>query len=133
MQPAPLSTEDQALIGLNTQIAEAENQRKADFLDKILSEALRFRRASGVVVDKATYLADLKDPSNTYDYNVPEDVTPQIYECLAIVTLRVRAKGTRGGKPFEGIFRNVRIFLNEPGKEPKWQLHFWFNVKVENP
>jgi hypothetical protein len=133
MQTTPLSTEDPALLDLNTRIAEAESQRKADFLDKVLSEALRFRRASGVVVDKATYIADLKDPGNSYEYNVPENVTAQIYESLAVVTLLVRAKGTRGSKPFEGIFRNVRIFLNEPGKDPQWQLHFWFNVKVENP
>jgi hypothetical protein len=133
MQPTPLSTENQALLELNTQIAEAESQRKADFLDKVLSEALRFRRASGVVVDKATYLNDLKDPGNTYEYNVPEDVTPEIYGSLAVVTLLVRAKGTRAGKPFEGTFRNVRIFLNEPGKDSHWQLHSWFNVKVENP
>jgi hypothetical protein len=80
MQPTRLPTEDQALIELNTQIAEAENQRKADFLDKVLSEALRFRRASGVVVDKATYLADLKDPSNTYDYKSLRTLRPRSTE-----------------------------------------------------
>jgi hypothetical protein len=34
------------------------------------------------------------------------------------------------GKPLDGAFRNVRIFLREPDKVPQWQLHSWFNVKV---
>jgi hypothetical protein len=39
----------------------------------------------------------------------------------------------RGGNKLDSSFRNIRRFLKEAGKQPQWQLHFWFNVKVENP
>ena len=54
----------------------------------------------------------------------------QVYEELAVVTLLVDAKGTREGKPFEGLYRNIRIFVKEPNLTPGWQLHSRFNVKV---
>lgn len=133
MQPTSPFVGDQTLILLNIRIGDAERQRDADFLSSLLSDALQFRRANGSIVDKSTYLKDLKDPGNTYEYLVSEDVAAQIYEGAALVTLRVRAKGTRGSKPFEGIFRNIRIFLREPDKKPEWQLHSWFNVRIDNP
>src|SRR5437016_4973474 len=107
MQPTSSFAGDQALIALNIGIGDAERQRDADFLSGLLSDALQFRRANGSIVDKSTYLRDLKDPCNNYEYLVSEDVAAQIYEGAAVVTLRVRAKGTRESKPFEGIFLNI--------------------------
>jgi hypothetical protein len=133
MQPTPQPAAEQELINLNMDIGEAEKQRDSDFLGSVLSDALKFRRANGTIVDKSTYLDDLQKPDNTYEYLISEDIEVQVYERVAVVTLRVRAKGTRVAKPFEGIFRNVRIFLKEQDKKPAWQLHFWFNVRIENP
>ena len=59
-----------------------------------------------------------------------EMLSPRVYEDVGVVTLLVDAKGMREGKPFEGVFRNIRIFIRERDKEPQWQLHSWFNVKV---
>lgn len=30
------------------------------------------------------------------------------------------------GKPFDDVFRNIRILVQEPDKHPQWQLHNWF-------
>lgn len=132
MQHNSKTTNHQELVNLTMKIGEAEKQWDCEFLGSVLSDTFKFRRASGEIVDKSTYLDDLQKPGNTYEYLVSEDIEDQVYEGVAIVALRVRAKGTRGTKPFEGTFRNIRIFLKEPDRKPAWQLHFWFNVRIEN-
>ena len=127
-----MNTPEQDLIDLNIKIGEAETQRDEGFLSGILADDLRFRRANGAIVEKATYLADLQDLNNTFEYLHSKDVQAIVYENTAIVTLRVQAKGTRGGKPFEGTFRNIRLFLNQPDKQPAWQCYMWFNARIQD-
>jgi hypothetical protein len=93
-----------------------------------VADDLSFRRANGAIVDKAAYLAGIQDPDNTYEYLHSEDVQASVYETTAVVSLRVRAKGMRGGAPFEGTFRNIRVFL----RQPAWQCTMWFNVRIED-
>lgn len=121
------------LSDLARRMGEAEKGRDAEFFEALLAEKLTFRRATGVVVDKATFLKDLQNPANTYDVLESEDVSASIHEGVAVVTLLVRAKGIREGKPFAGEFRNIRIFMHEPDKQQPWQLHAWFNVRVPDP
>ena len=125
-------TDEQDLIELNSKIGEAEMKRDIVFLAGILADDLRFRRANGTIVDKMAYLAGVRDPANTYEYLHSEDVQASVYETTAVVSLRVRAKGMRGGTPFEGTFRNIRVFLRQPDKQPAWQCTMWFNVRIED-
>src|SRR6266481_3714212 len=125
---APSSVQE--LISLNERIGEAEKSRDAEFLKSALSDGLRFRRANGTIVDKAIYLDDLKKPGNTTDELHSTDIVPTIYGNLAVVELLVAMKGMRCGNKLDGVFRNIRIFLDEPQKQPRWQLHSWFNVPM---
>ena len=122
------------LIDLNEQIGDAEKTRDAEFFKSVLSENLRFRRTNGTIVDKAIYLNDLLKPENTTDELESDEIMPTIMGNLAVVTLVVRVRGMRGGNKLDGAFRNVRIFLSEPDKQPHWQLHSWFNtpLRTEN-
>lgn len=126
----PARFEDKTLCDLARCMGEAEKSRDAEFMQALLAETLTFRRASGAVVDKATFLKDLRNPANTYDMLESEHISATVYEGVAIVTLLVRAKGMKDGKPFAGVFRNIRIFMHEPDKQQPWQLHAWFNVCV---
>ena len=83
-------------------MGEAERSRDAEFFKSLLAEKPTFRRASGAVVDKATFLKDLLNPENTYDLLESEAVSATVHEGVAVVTLLVRAKGMREGKPFAG-------------------------------
>jgi hypothetical protein len=121
---------DQDLRDLTIQMGEAEKRRDEMFFKTLLTDTLTFRRASGLIVDKDTFLKDLLNPTNTYDTLESEDISTQVHERVAIVTLLVRAKGMRDGKPFDGVFRNIRTFVRESDKNPAWQLHTWFNVQV---
>lgn len=117
---------EEKLIQLNIAIGEAEKQRNDVALKCILADDLIFRRASGVVVDKATYLEELLKPKNTYSYLCSEVINIKLSESqdAAIITLHVRAKGKRNGKTFEGVYRNIRVFRKE-GQD--WKCYAWFN------
>jgi hypothetical protein len=116
------------LIELNIKIGEAEKQRQQDFLRHVLHDDLIFRRASGKIVNKQRYLAELSDQNNTYEYLISEEVKPTVYEGIAVVSLRVRAKGKRGNDSFEGVYRNIRLFLKDHG----WFCVVWFNTIIDS-
>jgi hypothetical protein len=126
----PTSDAIQKLITLNERIGEAEQKTDAEFLNGVLSDNLRFRRANGTIVDKPIYLDDLMKPGNNTDELHSSDINAKIYGNLAVVDLLVAMKGMRCGNKLDGSFRNIRLFLKEEGKQPQWQLHSWFNVKV---
>ena len=121
---------EQELTQLNIAIGEAEKQRDDAALKRILADDLIFRRASGIVVDKSTYLEELLKPENTYNYICSEviDVKLSKSQTVAIVALHVRAKGKRGENLFEGVYRNIRIFQKG---EQGWQCHMWFNEPLK--
>lgn len=121
---------EEELTQLNIDIGEAEKVRHRDMLDRILANDLIFRRASGIVIDKATYLEELLKPENTYDYLCSEVIEIKLNKSqnVAIVTLHVRAKGQRGNNSFEGIYRNIRYFRKK-GKD--WQCYKWLNKTLE--
>jgi hypothetical protein len=126
----PVQFNDTTLCDLARRMVEAEQSRDAEFFQALLAETLTFRRANGDVVDKTTFLKDLRNSANTYEMLESEDISATIQEGVAVVTLLVRASGMREGKPFAGVFRNIRIFVHEPDKQQPWQLHAWFNVRV---
>ena len=118
------------LCELASHMGKAEKERDQTFFKSMLADKLMFRRASGIIVDKDTFLKDLLNPANTYETLESEDIVAQVHEGVAEVTLLIRAIGLREGKPFDGVFRNIRIFVRESDKQPQWQLHTWFNVRV---
>ena len=84
-------------------------------------------------MDKVKFLEELSNPANTYDVLESRDISTRVTEGVAVVMLLVRAKGTREGKPFAGVFRNIRTFVHEPDHvDQPWQLHAWFNVRVSD-
>jgi hypothetical protein len=128
----PMQFDNATLCDLARRMGEAEKSRDAEFFEVLLAEKLTFRRANKAVVDKTTFLEDLRNPANTYDMLESESVSVTVHEGVAVVALLVRAKGMREGKPFAGVFRNIRIFVHEPDKQQVWQLHAWFNVRVSD-
>lgn len=128
-----VQVDDATLCDLVRSMGEAEKNRDAKFFEALLAEKLTFRRTSGAVVDKATFLKDLLNLENTYDMLESKGISATVHEGVAVVTLLVRAKGMREGKKqFAGVFRNIRIFLHAPDRQQPWQLHAWFNVRVSD-
>ena len=121
----------QELKDLNLKLGQAETDKDPVFLGSVLAETLQFRRANGAIVDKATFLSDLVNPENRNDELASDQIKVQLYGGnLAVVTLRVKFSGLRGGQQRKGTFRNIRIFRREPGTQGPWLLHFWFNEGI---
>lgn len=121
------------LCDLARRMGEAEKSKDAEFFKSLLAETLTFRRANKAVVNKAIFLQDLLNPTNTYEMLESEVTSAQVFEGVAVLSLLVRAKGLREGKPFAGLYRNIRTFLFEPDhKDQPWQLYAWFNERVSD-
>lgn len=115
------------LTSLNATFATAEREGDVAFFRRHLADGLRFRRASGKVVDKDTFLKDLRAAGNTNEILDASDIEVLPYgEDLAVVSVRIRFKGTRGGMPVDGVFRNIRVFVRAGGV---WTCAVWFNTK----
>jgi hypothetical protein len=106
------------LVRLNEQIGAAEQNGEAEFLRGVLAEELVFRRASGSVVSKEQYLADVtKNMFERESKNIK--VTFDEENNLALVVLVVHARGSD--------FQNLRVFRR---RENGWQCLVWFNTKA---
>lgn len=110
---------------LNVGIGAAEKEHDLEFLRDVLHDELIFRRADGTLVGKNEYLADV--PNRTYGALDVEIGDVDETSDNAVVTLTVTARGTRGGKPFAGTFRNVRMFVRDG---ERWRCKLWMNTRV---
>jgi hypothetical protein len=119
------------LTRLNKAFATAELTADVGFFKTHLAEGLQFRRASGKVVDKSRYLADLGAPDSTNERLEAHEIEVLSYGAdLAVCSLLVDFKGTRGGKPSEGMVRNTRVFIRGEGL---WKCALWFNTNDVRP
>ena len=107
-----------------------EERRGADgapFFEATLDARLAFRRGDGTVTDKVGFLAGLEDPGNTNEALTSETRQLLVFEDQAMAEVVVALVGTRGGKPVEGSFRNLRLFERQPDG---WRCVMWFNKRV---
>jgi hypothetical protein len=112
---------------MNLKIAEAGRGRDEAYLGSLLDDGLIFRRADGTRATKNEYLAGIRNPKNTYSRVEANDIEVLLHdEHLALVSLVVRVAGVRGGWPFEGTFRNTRVFVK---RAAAWQCLLWFNAR----
>ena len=115
------------LTELNTAFAQAEFLASVEFFRHHLADGLRFRRASGTVVDKITFLKDLATPGNTNERLEARQIEVLAFGVdLAVCSMVVDFKGLRAGARAEGQFRNTRVFVRSEGA---WKCALWFNSK----
>jgi len=110
--------DEENLKELNERIGKAESEGDEEFLREVLADELVFRRASGKVVTKEEFLAEVQ--KNKFERKSSEiKVVLNKDKELALVTLLVEAQGSK--------IRNLRVFeRNEKG----WQCIVWFNTKL---
>jgi Domain of unknown function (DUF4440) len=118
------------LTELTRAFTVAERNGDAEFFRRHLADGLRFRRASGKVIDKVAFIKDLSADGNSNELLEAEGIEVLPYnESLALCSLLIRFKGMRGGAPVNGVFRNTRVFARI---EAGWTCTLWFNTK-ESP
>jgi hypothetical protein len=107
---------------------EPRGAQGVEFFKQALSGELIFRRASGEVVTKSEFLAQLGDPSNGYETLRASRPRVAVLSDVALARLIITTKGMRGGHHFEGIFENLRVFRHSDGG---WRCLVWFNSRMQ--
>jgi Domain of unknown function (DUF4440) len=119
--------DEKKLRELNKEFADREKQRDKRFFERVLAKGMTFRRADGSRVEKDKYLEALVSLDNTYDMLNGNDIEAIVFDSrTALVSLRVDARGKRDNKPFDGSFRNTRLFVKQRGH---WKCAVWFNSR----
>jgi Domain of unknown function (DUF4440) len=110
--------DESKLIALENAWNQAQLQHNANALQELVSDAFVYTDYDGTVLNKAGFMADLKDPNYRAVLITNQNVRVIPYQGLAIVIGTYHTKGTYKGRPFEhwGRFTDTWIYSGY-----KWQ------------
>lgn len=114
--------DEDVLRELNTRIGVAETEGDREFLAEVIGPVLAFRRANGVLVDRASFLDGVK-PSARRETEVTSVTLHGT--ARALVTCTVTLVDGEQRREFD----NVRLFVRADGGQ--WRLIAWANEPVE--
>lgn len=114
---APDADADRAeLVRLARARSEALVRRDARALDRILADEFVYTNASGLVLDKADYLARyVESPDVQWMSQDLEGVEVRLLGDTAVVTLRVHDRARFGEQMLDARFRSTFVFARTPG------------------
>jgi ketosteroid isomerase-like protein len=106
------------LIALENAWNQAQIHRDGSALTDLLADGFIYTDWDGTVMNKAKFIADIKDPSVQTTLVANDHVEVFFYPGVAIVAGAYHAKGTSQGKPFDhyGRFTDTWIVSKD-----KWQ------------
>ena len=98
---AGTAEDEKAVAALDTQYQAAVAKNDAATMDRILADDFILVTGKGKVYTKVDLLKEARDAKTTYERQDDTDQRVRVYGDTAVVTARLRAKGTEEGKPFE--------------------------------
>lgn len=109
------AADESKLIALENAWNQAQLHHDAKALDTLVGDKFIYTDIDGSVMDKAKFLADIKDPSYKATLIANEDARVDLYPNAAVVTGVYHTKGTDKGKLFEhyGRFTDTWIFQDD--------------------
>src|ERR1700740_1670697 len=117
-QQSSTSADKSLILALEGAWNQAELHHDANAAAAILADTFISVDHHGTLLNKARYLADLKDTSFKPEEISNSDTSVYIYGDVAIVTSAYRTKGTDNGKPFAHHGRFTDTWIKQNGK---WQ------------
>jgi hypothetical protein len=116
--PNDTSADASKLIALENVWNQAQLHHDSKALNDLVSDGFVYTDYDGTVMNKAQFLADMKDPDYRASLIANEDARVISYPNAAIVVGRYHTKGTYRRQPFEhyGRFTDTWMYLNN-----KWQ------------
>jgi ketosteroid isomerase-like protein len=107
------SSDRTKLIALENAWNQAQLNHDAEALTSLVADDFVYTDYDGTVMDKAGFLADLKDPAFRATLIANENVRVHMYSSTAVVFGTYHTKGTYKGKPFDhyGRFTDTWIYL----------------------
>ncbi len=106
------------LIALENAWNQAQIHRDGKALNELVADTFIYTDWDGTVMNKAKFIADIKDPSAQTTLVANDDVEVYFYPGVAVVAGAYHAKGTSRGKAFDhyGRFTDTWIYFKD-----KWQ------------
>jgi ketosteroid isomerase-like protein len=117
-QESTESADKSLILALEGAWNQAELHHDANAAAAILADTFISIDHHGTLLNKARYLADLKDTSFHPEEISNSETSVYLYGDVAIVTSAYRTKGTDGGKPFAHHGRFTDTWIKKNGK---WQ------------
>ena len=112
------SAETSMLVALENAWNQAQLHHDSKALEMLLADTFISTDNNGVLMTRAQYLADNKDPSYEPTMMANSDVKVFVYRGFAVVAGIYHAKGASSGKVFDRYGRFTDTWVNQNGK---WQ------------
>jgi len=112
------SAETSMLNALENAWNQAQLHHDSKALELLLADTFISTDNDGVLMTRAQYLADNKDPSYEPTMMANSDVKVFVYRGFAVVAGIYHAKGTNSGKSFDRYGRFTDTWIHQNGK---WQ------------
>jgi ketosteroid isomerase-like protein len=112
------SDDEGRILALETAWNHAEESKDAAALDQLLSSSLAYIDYDGSMMNKAEFLASIKQESLHPSQITNDEMTAQVYGEAAVVTGVYREKGTLKGKPYQRRGRFTDTWVKQKGT---WQ------------
>jgi uncharacterized protein (TIGR02246 family) len=108
-----------AIVTLDTERADAQVRRDFAALDRVLGDDLTYVHASGLVQNKAEFIADLKSGKRTYTSIKSSDLNVRLLQDTAVVTGHSDIHVVHEGKENDLSLRVTEVYAKRNGR---WQL-----------
>jgi len=97
----PAAGEQKTVAALDTQYQAAVEKNDAAAMERILADDFVLVTGSGKIYTKADLLQEARGGQIHYEHQDDSSQTVRLWHDTAVVTAKLRAKGTESGKPFE--------------------------------
>jgi len=104
------------LIALENAWNQAQIHRDGEALNLLMGDRYIFTKWDGKLMNKATFIADNKDPAVQTDVLANNEVDVYLYPGVAVVTGVYHFKGTNRGKPFDRYGRFTDTWISSGGQ-----------------
>jgi ketosteroid isomerase-like protein len=84
-------------------------------LDGLLADDLVYTHSTGLVENKAQYVAAVTGGSQTYASVTYEDPVIRVYGSTAVMVAKARITGSSKGTPFDNQLRLLHVWVNQAG------------------
>jgi hypothetical protein len=127
LQASDTAETTKALVALDGERADAQVQRDFAVLDRLLADDLTYVHASGLVQNKADFIADLKSNKRLYKSIKNSDVNVRVVEGAAVITCRSELQIVHEGKENDISVRVTEVYAKRNGT---WQLIAYQSTRV---
>ena len=104
------------LIAFENAWNQAQIHRDGEALNLLMGDRYIFTKWDGTLMNKATFIADNKDPTVQTDVLANEGVDVYFYPGVAVVTGIYHFKGTNRGKSFDHYGRFTDTWISSGGQ-----------------